>query len=29
MATEYGEIEETISAEALKDIADWILRITP
>lgn len=29
MATEYGEIEETISEEALKDIADWILRITP
>ena len=22
--TEYGEIEETFSEEALKDIADWI-----
>ena len=27
LAREYGEIEETISEEVLKDIADWINRV--
>ena len=28
LAREYGEIEETFSEEVLKDIADWINRVT-
>jgi hypothetical protein len=28
LVSEYGQIEETISPEVMKDIAQWILQIT-